>query len=53
VPVERWDHSKGLEADAIVIVDDRSDDDAETHMTRYVARSRGKHVLVVIQVHLD
>jgi hypothetical protein len=50
VLVESWERFKGLEADAIVIVDDRSGDDAETRMTRYVARSRAKHVLVVIEV---
>jgi hypothetical protein len=45
-----WERFKGLEADAIVIVDDRGEDNAENRTTRYVARSRAKHVLVVIEV---
>lgn len=42
-----WGRFKGLEADAVVIVDDE-DDDKENR--KYVARSRAKHLLTVIEV---
>jgi hypothetical protein len=44
-----WSRFKGLEADAIVIIETRSDDDARERANRYVARSRAKHLLTVIQ----
>lgn len=44
-----WSRFKGLEADAIVIIETPSDDDARERANRYVARSRAKHLLTVIQ----
>ena len=47
-----WRRFKGLEADAIVIVEDASRrDDLIERANRYVARSRAKHLLVVIEVN--
>ena len=53
VLIAPWRRFKGLEADAIVIVEDasKSGDLKETE-NRYVARSRAKHLLTVIQVGL-
>ena len=42
-----WSRFKGLEADAVIIVDSEKDD-AENR--RYVARSRAKHLLTIIEV---
>ena len=44
-----WSRFKGLEADAIVIIETASDEDARERANRYVARSRAKHLLTVIQ----
>jgi hypothetical protein len=41
---------KGLEADAIVVIEMPSNDDAKEIASRYVARSRAKHLLSVIEV---
>ena len=51
VLIAPWRRFKGLEADAIVIVEEapKSGDLKET-ANRYVARSRAKHLLTVIQV---
>jgi hypothetical protein len=51
VLVAPWRRFKGLEADAIVIVEGPSkSDDPNERANRYVARSRAKHLLTVIQV---
>jgi hypothetical protein len=42
-----WGRFKGLEADAIVIVDD---EDGDKENRKYVARSRAKHLLSIIEV---
>jgi hypothetical protein len=44
-----WSRFKGLEADAVVIIETASYDDARERANRYVARSRAKHLLTVIQ----
>ena len=44
-----WSRFKGLEADAIVIIETASNEDARERANRYVARSRAKHLLTVIQ----
>ena len=41
---------KGLEADAIVTIETPARDDARERVNRYVARSRAKHLLTVIEV---
>jgi hypothetical protein len=50
VLLETWNRFKGLEADAIVIIETASEDDARERANRYVARSRAKHLLTVVQV---
>ena len=51
VLVAPWRRFKGLEADAIVIVEETSKyRDQNDKANRYVARSRAKHLLVVIEV---
>jgi DNA helicase IV len=45
VLIASWGRFKGLEADAIVIIE-TPDDDHQSH--RYVARSRAKHLLTII-----
>lgn len=45
-----WGKFKGMEADAVVIVETASLDDESERVNRYVARSRAKHLLSVIQV---
>ena len=52
VLIAPWRRFKGLEADAIVIVEvnAESEDDQE-RANRYVARSRAKHLLTVVQVN--
>ena len=45
-----WGKFKGMEADAVVIVETASPDDEKERVKRYVARSRAKHLLSVIQV---
>jgi DNA helicase IV len=44
-----WSRFKGLEADAIVIIETAGDNDARERANRYVARSRAKHLLTVVQ----
>jgi hypothetical protein len=44
-----WNRFKGLEADAIVIIETAGDNDARERANRYVARSRAKHLLTVVQ----
>jgi len=51
VLISPWRRFKGLEADAIVIVEDASRlGDLIERANQYVARSRAKHLLVVIEV---
>jgi hypothetical protein len=51
VLIAPWRRFKGLEADAIVIVEGDADpEELYERANRYVARSRAKHLLTVIQV---
>ena len=50
VLIATWGRFKGLEADAVVIVETPMRDEARETTTRYVARSRAKHWLTVIEV---
>jgi DNA helicase IV len=45
-----WARFKGLEADAIVIVEMMAQDSAQERANRYVAESRAKQLLTVVQV---
>ena len=45
-----WHRFKGLEADAIVTIETPVRNDARERVNRYVARSRAKHLLTVIEV---
>jgi hypothetical protein len=45
-----WSRFKGLEADAIMIIETSLSDDVKEIANRYVARSRAKHLLTLIQV---
>ena len=51
VLIASWKRFKGLEADAVVIVEKpaRNGDSARANANRYVARSRAKHLLTVIE----
>ncbi len=51
VLITSWKRFKGLEADAVVIVEKpaRNADSARANANRYVARSRAKHLLTVIE----
>ncbi len=50
VLIASWSRFKGLEADAIVIIETPSNNDARDKINHYVARSRAKHLLTVIQI---
>jgi hypothetical protein len=50
VLVTTWGRFKGLEADAIVIIESPQHQKNLTPANRYVARSRAKHLLALIQV---
>ena len=50
VLIASWHRFKGLEADAIVTIETPARDDARERVNRYVARSRAKHLLMVIVV---
>jgi len=50
VLIASWARFKGLEADAIVIVEILAPDSDQERASRYVARSRAKHLLTVIKV---
>ena len=52
VLITSWKRFKGLEADAAVIIETpaRTGDNARANANRYVARSRAKHLLTVIEV---
>ena len=47
--ISSWNRFKGLEADAIVIIETPGRDDARERVNRYVARSRAKHLLTVVE----
>lgn len=51
VLITSWKRFKGLEADAVVIVERpaRNGNSARANTNRYVARSRAKHLLTVIE----
>ena len=51
VLITSWKRFKGLEADAVVIVEKpaRNGDSARANANRYVARSRAKHLLTLIE----
>jgi hypothetical protein len=50
VLIASWSRFKGLEADAIWIIEVPTKDDAHLEANRYVARSRAKHLLTIIEV---
>ena len=50
VLIASWHRFKGLEADAIVIIETPGRDEDKERVNRYVARSRAKHLLSVIEV---
>ena len=50
VLIASWSRFKGLEADAIVIIEVSAKDDRHVDANRYVARSRAKHLLTIIEV---
>ena len=50
VLLETWRRFKGLEADAVIIIEAEGRDGQADAASRYVARSRAKHLLVVIEV---
>jgi hypothetical protein len=50
VLIASWSRFKGLEADAIVIIEVPTKGDAHIDANRYVARSRAKHLLTIIEV---
>lgn len=50
VLIASWSRFKGLEADAVVIIEVPTKDEAHLDANRYVARSRAKHLLTIIAV---
>jgi hypothetical protein len=50
VLISTWSRFKGLEADAIVVIESAGDGLTDNVAHRYVARSRAKHVLHIIEV---
>ena len=50
VLMSSWARFKGLEADGIVIIETPTNDDDRERANRYVARSRAKHLLTVVQI---
>ena len=53
--ITSWKRFKGLEADAVVIIEKpaRTGDNARANANRYVARSRAKHLLTVIEAQQE
>ena len=47
--IASWHRFKGLEADAIVTIETSVRDDVRERVNRYVARSRAKHLLTVVE----
>ena len=50
VLIASWSRFKGLEADAVIIIDVPGSDESRDVANRYVARSRAKHLLFIIGV---
>ena len=48
--IASWSRFKGLEADAVVIIDVPAKDPCFVEVNQYVARSRAKHLLTIIEV---
>lgn len=48
--IASWSRFKGLEADAVVIIEVPTKDETHLDANRYVARSRAKHLLTIIEV---
>lgn len=53
VMLSSWSRFKGLEADAIVIIETSIANGGRENANRYVARSRAKHLLTIIGVKAD
>ena len=55
VLITSWKRFKGLEADAVVIIEKpvRTGNNARGNANRYVARSRAKHLLTVIEARSE
>ena len=55
VLITSWKRFKGLEADAVVIIEKpaRIGNNARVNANRYVARSRAKHLLTVIEARRE
>ena len=50
VLISSWRRFKGLEADAVVILETPMTNDGHDKVNRYVAHSRAKHLLAMIEV---
>jgi hypothetical protein len=50
VLIASWSRFKGLEADAVVIIDVPAKDPCQIEANQYVARSRAKHLLTILEV---
>ena len=48
--MDSWARFKGLEADAIILIETDTSDTLRSRANRYVARSRAKHLLTIIEV---
>jgi hypothetical protein len=48
--LDSWARFKGLEADAIILIDTDKTDTPKSRANRYVSRSRAKHLLTIIEV---
>ena len=48
--MESWARFKGLEADAIILIETDRTEGNKSRANRYVARSRAKHLLTIIEV---
>ncbi len=53
VLMDSWSRFKGLEADVVVIIEMPAKNGSRTNADRYVAHSRAKHMLTVIEVQED
>lgn len=50
VLIATWTRFKGLEADVVIIIETPSDDSTNEAAHKYVARSRAKHYLTILEV---
>jgi len=48
--LDTWKRFKGLEADAVILIDTEPSDQPLSRANQYVARSRAKHLLTIIEV---